>query len=255
MSCRDQQYPALIPDKPDDRASLFESGHWRAQFLAATVEMDLRRSRAVVNEAADAGASLSTLYVDVVRPGLVRALQTPQNPTEARLLVESAMAALSEVASRPLDGAHMHGAGRCALVSVGGAPLDELDGQVIVDALAADGWTVEEVEATAPAEVVAATADARGVQLVVMPTANPADLLLVAAAYTLLHRLPEPPAIVACSFGRPGETSRARAAGADAFADTPGRLLAYVEERFHGVRATSRRFRQRALDTAADASA
>jgi CheY-like chemotaxis protein len=117
---------------------------------------------------------------------------------------------------------------------VGDAPLDELDGRVIVDVLRGDGWRVSEVAVTAAAVDVAAQAAAEHVQLVVMPTSNAENLLLSAATYTQLRRLPDPPLIVACSFGRPDDTRRARAAGADGFVNDPDALLQVIARRLPG---------------------
>ncbi len=177
--------------------------------------------------------SLGRVYVDVVRPALERRCagwaDAGASATE-RLLLGNVEAALAAVASRPAGGAGT-GNGREALVSVGSAPLDALDGQVIVDVLCGDGWTVKEVPAAVVAEDVVAMAAGRHVQLVVMPTSGDADPLLSATAYTLLRRLADPPVIVACSLGTSGDPRSARAAGADAFVDDPDDLLRLVADR------------------------
>jgi anti-anti-sigma factor len=64
-----------------------------------------------------------------------------------------------------------------------------------------------------------------------MPTSSAADLLQSAATYTELRRLADPPVIIACSFGHPDETRRARAAGADVFTSDPDDLLREVRGR------------------------
>jgi CheY-like chemotaxis protein len=192
-------------------------------------------------DAADRGVTLGRLYVDVVRPVLERAgavWSSGAGTATDRLAVGSVQAALAVVAGRPVEGAAMRGEGRQALVSVGAAVLDSLDGQVIVDVLCSDGWTVTEVAAGTDAEQVAQMAGERHVQLVVMPTSNAADLLLSAATYTLLRRMPDPPVIVACAFGRATDDRRARAAGADAFVNDPDDLLRYIDRCLptHGTR-------------------
>jgi hypothetical protein len=190
----------------------------------------------VILEAAGAGVTLSRLYVDVVRPTLLAPGGALAGAGTAgdRLLLGSVQAALAMVASRAVDGADMRGGGRRALVSVGDAPLDELDARVIVDTLRSDGWQVSEVSVETPADEVAARAASEHVQLVVMPTSNAEDLLLAAATYTMLRRLPDPPLIVACSFGRPDDTRRARAAGADGFVNDPDGLLEVISRRLPG---------------------
>jgi CheY-like chemotaxis protein len=203
----------------------------RETFLAALASSDLRRSRQILIHAADAGWSLARLYTDVVRPALRTAAYEPSLTAAQRLTLTSVEAALAVVASRPADGEAMRGAGRKALVSVGAAPLDVLDGQVIIDVLCGDGWSVEEVATGTDAQAVAAMALHRHGEPVGMPTSNAADLLQAASTYTQLRRLADPPIIVACSFGRPDETRRARAAGADIFVSDPDDLIAFVRRR------------------------
>ena len=113
-------------------------------------------------------------------------------------------------------------------MSVGQRPLEALDGQVISDVLAGEGWSVSDVAVGTPAMDVAALAAERRVELVVMPTSRAADLLADAAAYTELRRLDDPPLIVACSLGERDDARRARAAGADAFLSDLDELLAFV---------------------------
>jgi methanogenic corrinoid protein MtbC1 len=229
------EYPGSIEDIPHTERRLPSTGGGlREAYRAALGSSDLRQSRQLIDDAADAGTSLARIYVDVVRPALepLCAGWEGARPSPAeRLLFSSVEAALAAVASRPAVGAAMHGHGREALVSVGTGPLDALDGQVIVDVLCADGWTVKDVPAAARAEDVVSMAADGHVQLVVMPTSNAADLLLSAKTYTLLRRLADPPVIVACSLGNPGDTRRARAAGADAFANDPDDLLRFAAAR------------------------
>ena len=229
-----EEYPRPIEDTPHtERRVPATTVSLRQAYLAALASSDLRHSRQLIGDAAEAGMSLGRLYVDVVRPALehlcARWSHSSASPSD-RLLFGNVEAALAAVASRPAAGAGMDGHGREALVSVGSGPLDALDGQVIVDVLCGDGRTVKEVPAAALAEDVVSMAAGRHVQLVVMPTSNAADLLS-ASTYTLLRRLADPPVIVACSLGNPGDTRRARAAGADAFANDPDDLLRFAAER------------------------
>jgi hypothetical protein len=222
----------------------------RESFARSVAALDLRRSRQVILEAADGGVTLSRLYVDVVRPTLIAvagSLRTGPVTAGDRLVLGSVQAALAMVASRGVDGAEMRGGGRRALVSIGDAPLDELDARVIVDVLRGDGWQVSEVPVDAAAEHVASRAAAEHVQLVVMPTSNAEDLLLSAATYTMLRRLADPPLIVACSFGRPDDTRRARAAGADGFVNDPDDLLKVIVRRLPGRNARNWGVRLRRL--------
>jgi CheY-like chemotaxis protein len=201
------------------------------EYRRTLAALDLRRSRQLLVDAAGDGYSLGRLYVGVVRPALARTWDDRGASAAGRLLFDSAEAALGVVAARPVEGASMRGEGRHALVSVGADRLDALDGRIIADTLCADGWTVATVEAGTAASAVVELARDRHVQLVVMPTSDPADLLLSAQTYTLLRRMADPPVIVACALGRAGEARRACAIGADAFVEDPDALLDCVTRR------------------------
>jgi hypothetical protein len=226
-------YPGGIEDtRPLSEVGTSSLPQLREAYGLALASGDLRASRQVALAAAEDGLSLGRLYVDVVRPAIAgAACGWSADSARDRLLLGSVEAMLTVVAGRPAPGAAMRGQGRSALVSVGTAPLDVLDGQVIVDTLCTDGWSVDDVPAGTDAAAVAALARDRHVQLVVMPTSNPADLLLSAQTYTLLRRMADPPVIVACSLGLPDQAGRARAAGADACAGDPDELLELVSRR------------------------
>ena len=203
----------------------------REEYLAAISALDLRASRRVVLDAANAGISLGRIYGQVVRPGLL-ATGSAMGETGAtayeRLVLGNVRATLGLLAAQPGDPGRGAGRGRHALVSVGPRALEALDGQVIADVLAGDGWDVLEVPVGTSAVDVAAAASERAVELAVMPTSRAADLLAAAAAYTELRRLDDPPLIVACSIGERDEERRARAAGADAFVGDLDELLTFV---------------------------
>lgn len=159
-----------------------------------------------MGEAAEAGVSLSSLYVDVVRPALAGA---------GREVVDSAAAALAEVAARPGNLAAPRGTGRGALVTIGAGPVGALDGQVLVAVLRSDGWDVEEVDADGRAEDLAELARQGSIQLVVMPSSG---------TYSLLRRLPDPPLTVVCGFGEVAADDD----DADAFVSDPDELLRFL---------------------------
>lgn len=228
-------YPDPIEPTPDTRPSQAAAlKQLRHAYQAALAGFDLRRSRELLLAAAGDGIGLGRMYADVVRPSLRTVAAADEagggSPT-GRLVLGSVRATLAVLASAPADGAPRCGEGRTVLVSVGGEELDLLDGQVIMDVLALDGWTVEAFSpADDPVELAARSARRR-VELVVMPTSRPTDLLRSVATYTQLRRLDDPPIIVACSFGHPDEARRARAAGADDFATDPDALLTVLDRR------------------------
>ena len=210
----------------------------RDEYLQALGAHDLRRSRRLIVDAVDRGASPGRLYADVVRPGIHQVAggwTAGPETSEQRLALGSVAATMALVATRrPLDSTGA-GQGRRAIVSIGASALDALDGQAIVDALAADGWSVDEVVCAAEAHEVAQLAERDRVELVVMPTCSAADLLLAAKTYTLLRRLPDPPLIVACSLGSSDDGRRARSAGADALVVDVEDLLEFIGARLPPV--------------------
>lgn len=182
-------------------------------------------------DAARSGFSRATLYEHVVRPalhGLVRSCRREGRAAEERLAVASVQAALVALAGEPRLTTAVAPRRRPALVSIGERPLEALDGQVIVDVLEADGWVVEEIAPSASPEEVAEITERDQIELVVLPTSNPEDLLLAAPTYQLLRRLADPPYIVACGLGSAEHSDRARAAGADCFAPDLDVLVSYV---------------------------
>jgi hypothetical protein len=93
------------------------------------------------------------------------------------------------------------GAGRGAVVvSRPGGP-EAADGVRASEALAADGWTVQQVDRSAH-RMVSELARREGIELVVAISAGSEDMLALAPLCTALHRLPDPPVVLLCDFGR-----------------------------------------------------
>ena len=252
IASRTEEYPLVIEEtRPHPGPSVPSLATLRDQYLTAVSALDLRASRKVVLEAAAAGIPLSRLYTHVVRPGLIAtgtALGDAGSTAYERLVLGNVRATLTLLGAQPPAGDRPAGHGRHAIVSVGARPLEALDGQVIADVLAGDGWEVAEVPVETTAEAVAELATERSSELAVMPTTRAADLLAAAAAYTQLRRLADPPLIVACSIGERDELRRARNAGADAFVGDLDELREFVAAWLPGTGARhwGVRLRQRA---------
>jgi MerR family transcriptional regulator, light-induced transcriptional regulator len=131
-----------------------------------------------------------------------------------------------------LSGGAPVGAGRVALVASTPGERHALGGQMAADFLEAQAWTVLSLGADTPAPELIELAQARGAQVVALSTALPGHLLSVTLTCELLRRLASPPYIVVGGRAYGGDPARARAVGADAFADDPQTLLTLLADRF-----------------------
>lgn len=199
-------------------------------FRASLNAPDVRRARAVVADARDAGASPGRLYVDVVRPALA-ALQRGSGGTRARVAAGIGEAILSDLVGRLAPGARA-GIGHAAVLSCRAVGIEAVDGSVALDFLEADGWRVERLLADEAEDSISARARSTSMELAVAVTAGPRDALRLAPVCTELRRLPDPPVILLCDFSSRAEHRAAvTALGADAVARDPDELVRYAADR------------------------
>ena len=212
----------------DDLAEL------RAAYLDAILAPEARLARRLVLEAADAGAPVARIYLDVLRPALHEIGRLWEEAkigvAQEHLATQITQSVLAEL-SLSLTGNEAVGAGRRALVSCSPGELHVLGGQMVADFLEADGWEVLLLGADVPAGEVAALALEHEVELVALSTALPAHLLAAGVTCAALRRLPEPPFIVAGGQAYAGDRRRALAVGADELAEDPEGLLRLLAAR------------------------
>ncbi|HEX8105326.1 MAG TPA: cobalamin-dependent protein [Solirubrobacteraceae bacterium] len=225
--------PSPEPSRPHQAAEGLDD--LRERFLAALLEPDARLARGLVLEAADGGASVGRLYLDVLRPALheVGRLweQARIGVAQEHLATQISQSVLAQLSVR-LGGDPQAGAGRRAIVSCSPGELHAIGGQMVADFLEADGWAVQTLGADVPPEALASLADSGGTDVVALSTALPAHLLAAGKACTLLRRLPSTPYIVVGGQAYAGDAQRARAVGADDLADDPEALVALLRTRF-----------------------
>ena len=207
----------------------------RERFLAALLAPDARLARSLVLTAAEEGAPVQRLYLDVLRPALhtVGSLweQARIGVAQEHLATQIAQSVLAQL-SVHLTGDAQLGAGRVALVACTPGERHVIGGQMVSDFLEADGWETLTLGGDVAPEGLAGLAAERAVDLVALSTALPGHLLSAGVACALLRRLSDPPYIVVGGQAYGGEKRRARAVGADDLADDPEALLGLLATRF-----------------------
>ena len=202
----------------------------RADYVTAVLAPDARRARQLV---LDSGLPAERLYLEVLHPALVeigdRWEQARISVAREHLATQVTQAVLAQLAARlsPGDG----GRGRTAIVCCPTGELHALGGQMVADFLEADGWTTLTLGADVPTAELAQLAEAEGADVVALSTVLPEHLLSAGAACAALRRLPNPPFIVAGGRAFAGDSARAQAVGADAYAGDPQTLLTLLAER------------------------
>jgi methanogenic corrinoid protein MtbC1 len=207
-------------------------------YLQCLIAPDGRRARQLVEHALAAGVPAATIYLRVIVPAMHeigRLWETAQlSVAQEHLATQITQAVIASLGLHLTAGDRI-GAGRVAIASSTPGELHALAGQIVADFLEAQGWTVLALGADVPAHELVALAHEREAQLVALSTALPGHLLQVTRTCQLLRQLPTPPYIVAGGRAYGGDATRARAVGADAFADDPEGLLAHLREHFAGV--------------------
>jgi hypothetical protein len=199
-----------------------------ADFRAALAAPDVRGARSLVARAAQAGAPLGRLYVDVLRPALVE-LQGPGRTVGARLAAGIGEAILADLVGRLP--ALRSGRGRAAVLVCRDGGIEDIDGTVATDFLETAGWTVQRLRGETPEREVPALAGANPAELAVVVTAGPADALRLAPVCTALRHLADPPVILLCDFSGPSRRRAPSASlGADLIAHDPDELLRGVAQ-------------------------
>jgi ABC-type transporter Mla MlaB component len=159
--------------------------------------------RRAVATALAGGASAEHVYATVVRPALAPFAVPGRGGAVAdarqALTLSTAHAALAELA--PAHAISQDGRGRRAAVLAPPGALGELDARVLADALESSSWTVELIALIQAPDAVVATIEHIAPELVLVPAADPAQVLAAQEACSLLRRLTQPPLVVGVAFG------------------------------------------------------
>lgn len=205
------------------------------EYLECLLAPDGRRARSVIERALGEGVSASTLYLQVIAPAMYeigRLWETARvSVAQEHLSTQITQMVIAALAVH-LYGGEQVGRGRVAVVSSTPGELHALGGQMVADFLDAQGWSILALGADMPVHELVALVESREADVVALSTALPGHLLSVTRTCQLLHRLAKPPFVVVGGRAYNGDPSRARAVGADAFADDPQGLLELLDRRF-----------------------
>ena len=164
----------------------------RDEYVAALVEPDARRARALITEALASGTDPETLYLDVLAPALyeigLRWERDELGIAAEHLASSVTESAMAELAGRMRRGSPPRGA---AIVACVGEELHRIGSRVVADFLEGAGWDVDHLGAMVPVEHLAAAA--RGATVVALSITLPArvpDLVRACAALKALDPAP-----------------------------------------------------------------
>lgn len=208
------------------------------EYLRCLLLPDGRAARTLVDEAVAAGLPADAVYLRVITPAMYeigRLWETAQISVAQEHLATQITQVVIATLSLRLRAPERVGAGRVAIVSATPGELHALGSQMVADFLEAQGWNVLALGADAPAQELAGLAQARQPDVIALSTALPGHLLSVTRACQLLRQLARPPLVVVGGHAYGGDPSRAKAVGADAFADDPQSLLELLSQRFTGA--------------------
>ena len=180
------------------------------------------------------GAPVAALYLDVLTAALhevglrwERAELTVAQEHLATAITQSLLAQLAG----SLAPAALERSRGTVIVACTPGELHALGAQMVADFLEANGWAVRHLGASTPPDALAQLAGSLGVTAVALSTSLPDRLPDARRACALLRELPNRPLIVVGGQGYGGRPDLARRVGADALADTPLDLVAYLSDR------------------------
>ncbi|HET8978669.1 MAG TPA: B12-binding domain-containing protein [Solirubrobacteraceae bacterium] len=198
------------------------------EYLGCLLAADGRRARRLVEDGLAAGVPAATLYLEVIAPvmhEIGRLWETAQvSVAQEHLATQITQATIASLGLH-LAGGEPVGAGRVAVVAASPGERHALGGQMVADFLEAQDWTVLSLGPDTPLHELVGLVKTRGAALVALSTALPGHLLSVTRTCQLLRRLSPSPYIVVGGRAYGGDAGRARAVGADGFADDPRALL------------------------------
>ena len=208
-------------------------GELRRAYLSALLDAGPADARRVVEEAADGGLPVRTIYLEVLQPALyeVGELWASGRMTvaEEHLATATTQVLLARLAPRLRREPRVE---RRAVVTSAQGELHALGARFVADFLEGDGWTVLELGASTPADaLVGFVRDARP-HVVAISTTLTTNLEASRDVVSLLRGLPDPPVVAVGGRAYGGDEEIARRVGADVFAADAGALADMLRRRF-----------------------
>ena len=205
------------------------------EYLASLLKPDLKRARALIDDAIAEGLPADEAYLRVIAPAMYeigRLWETAQiSVAQEHLATQISQMVLAGLGVQLPVAANV-GHGRVAIVASTPGELHALGTQMVGDFLENQGWRVLALGANAPAQELVELASDRRAIVVALSTALPGHLLSVTRTCQLLRQLDHPPYIVVGGRAYRGDPAQALAVGADAFAASPATLLSHLAEIF-----------------------
>jgi methanogenic corrinoid protein MtbC1 len=190
----------------------------REAYLAAILEPDPARARAVVRTAVRAGLEVDGAYEEVLGPAMVeigRRWETGEiSVAHEHLAAEVSGSLISELGGRLKAEA---ATGRLAVVACSPEERHSLGGQMLGGLLEASGWEVLYLGATLPVGDLVSLADDEAADVIALSTTMPHHLPGVETAIAAVRELDEPPLVLVGGQAY-GDEDGARRVGADAWA-------------------------------------
>lgn len=209
-------------------------GGLRERYVEALLAPDVRRARAMIADAVEAGAEVRAVYLEVLTPALH---EVGRLWAEARIgvgeehlataVTQSVMARLGPLLrdrSRPARG-------QAIVVACPGQEMHGLGAQMVTDFLEGDGWDVLPLGPYAPPDVIVAAARERAPVAVALSAAMPDYLGQMRETCAGLHKLERPPFVLVGGQALARVSDPVAELGADASASDPVEAVRLVAER------------------------
>ncbi len=210
-----------------------EGRELRRAFLAALLRGDPAQARHAVEEAADGGLPIRTIYLEVLQPALYEVgdlwASGRMSVAEEHLATATTQVLLARLAPRLRKEPQV---GRRAVVASIQGELHALGARFVADFLEGDGWTVLDLGASTPVDALVAFVDDVRPHVVAISTTLSTNLGAVRDVVSLLRALPAPPVIAVGGRAYGGDEELARRVSADVFAADAGALADLLRQRF-----------------------
>ncbi|HEX8741593.1 MAG TPA: B12-binding domain-containing protein [Thermoleophilaceae bacterium] len=207
------------------------SQHVREDYLAAILEPDPARARAVVRAAVREGLRIEAAYAEVLGPAMVEVGRLWErgeiSVAHEHLATEVASSLVSELAARLEPAAPT---GRLAVVCCSPEELHCLGGQMLTGLLEAAGWEALFLGTSLPLGDLVVLAQDEAADVLALSTTMPHHLPGVAEAIRAVQELEEPPFVIVGGQAYGGEDD-ARRIGADAYAESAVEAPALLSSR------------------------
>jgi methanogenic corrinoid protein MtbC1 len=203
----------------------------RDDYLVAILEPNPARAREVVRAAAREGASIESLYEELLAPAMVE-IGRRWEAGEIGVAHEHLASEVTSSLVAELSGSseHARATGRLAIVCCTPDEQHCLGGQMLGGLLEAAGWEVLFLGVTLPTGDLVTLAEDEAADVLALSTCLPSHLPLVEETVRAVREIEDPPLVIVGGQAYAGEED-ARRVGADAWAERAGEASALLGRR------------------------